>query len=86
MVKTSPLLAPLEKNKGVVIVPSDEEEDSAEGPVFKRRRTTMVAASHSSSDKNVESLRDHPPAPPRPQTTLLSRRELKLLQSPPLLM
>jgi len=58
-VRTSPLPAPLEKNKGVVIIPSDE--DSTEGPVFKRRRTTNVAAFHSSSDKKAGSLRDHPP-------------------------
>ena len=84
-VRTSPLPAPLEKNKGVVIVPSDEKEDSVEGPVFKTRRIITVAASHSSSDKHAESLRDHPPpAPLHLQTTLPLRRELRPLQSPPL--
>ena len=69
-VRTSPPPAPLEKDKGVVIVPSDDEGDSAEGPVFKRRRTTTVAASHSSSHKRAESLRDHPPSASTPPNYL----------------
>jgi len=69
-VRTSPLPTPLSKNKGVVIVPSDEDEDSAEDPVFKRRRTTTVAVSHSSSEKNAESLRDHPPSASTPPNYL----------------
>jgi len=66
--RASPSPAPLEKNKGVVLIPSNEDEDSVEGPVFKRRRTTAVATSHSSSDKRLASLRDNPPSassPPR---------------------
>lgn len=54
--------SPLDKGKGVVIVPSSDEEDTAEGPIFKRRRTTTVATSHSTSNKNAESLREHPPS------------------------
>jgi len=62
MVGTSSPPAPLDKGKGVVIVPSSDEEDTAEGPIFKRRRTTTVATSHSTSNKDFESLRDHPPS------------------------
>ena len=62
MVGASSPPAPLDKGKGVVIVPSSDEEDTVEGPVFKRRRTTTVAKSHSTSNKDVESLREHPPS------------------------
>jgi len=64
--KASPPPAPLEKNKGVVVIPSDEDEDSVDGPVFKRRRTTTVATSHSSSDRHPASLRDNPPSASSP--------------------
>ena len=62
MVGTSSPPALLDKGKGVVIVPSSDKEDTAEGPVFKRRRTTTVATSHSTSNKDAEPLRDHPPS------------------------
>jgi len=65
--------APLDKGKGMVVVPSEDEEDSAEAQVFKRRRTTraapQVATSTSSSSHGAESLREHPPSatsPPQP--------------------
>jgi len=60
--------APLEKNKGVVLIPFDEDEDSVDGPVFKRRRTTALATSHSSFDTRPASLRENPlsaSSPPR---------------------
>jgi len=69
--RASPSPTPLEKNKGVVLIPYDEDEDSMDGPVFKRMRTTAVATSHSSSDRRLASLRDNPPSassPPRPLT------------------
>ena len=62
--------APLDKGKGVVVVPSEDEEDFAEGQVFKRRRTTraapQVATSTSSSSHGAESLREHPPSATSP--------------------
>jgi len=65
--------APIDKGKGVVVVPSEDEEDSAEGQVFKRRRTSratpQVATSTTSSSHRVESLRENPPSatsPPQP--------------------
>ena len=62
--------APLERNKGAVLIPSDEDEDSVDGPVFKRRRTNAVATFHSSSHKHPTSLRDHPPSASLPQRYL----------------
>ena len=62
MVGASSPPVPLDKGKGVVIVPSSDEEDTTEGPVFKRRRTTTVATSHSTSNKDAESSREHPPS------------------------
>jgi len=62
MVETATTLAPLDKGKGVVMVPSDDDEDSADGQVFKRRRTTKVVTSNSSSIHGAESLREHPPS------------------------
>jgi len=36
IVHASPTPAPLEKDKGVVEIKSDEDEETAEGPIFKR--------------------------------------------------
>jgi len=65
--------SPLDKGKGVVVVPFDAEENSAEGQVFKRRRTSQaapqVATSTTSSSHGAESLRENPPSatsPPQP--------------------
>ena len=71
MVETATAPAPLDKGKGVVVVPSEDDEDTEDGQVFKRRRTTKVVTSHSSSNNDVESLREHPPSttsPPPPST------------------
>jgi len=62
IVKASPPPAPLEKNKGVVLIGSDEDEDIVEGLAFKRRKSTMVAIFHSSSARRPVSLRDNPPS------------------------
>jgi len=62
MVGTASPPTPLDKGKGVVVVPSNEEEDTVEGPVFKRRRTTMVATSHSTSHKDAPPPREDPPS------------------------
>ena len=62
MVETATTPTPLDKGKGVVMVPSDDDEDSADGQVFKRRRTTKVVTSTSSSNHGAESLREHPPS------------------------
>ena len=73
MAETPTEPAPLDKGKGVVVVPSEDEEDSAEGQLFKRRRTTraapQVATSTTSSSHVAESLRENPPSatsPPQP--------------------
>jgi len=66
MVETAPTLAPLDKGKGVVVIPSEDEEDTEDGQVFKRRRTTKVVTSHSSSNHGAESLREHPPSASSP--------------------
>jgi len=58
----SPPPAPLEKNKGVVLITSDDDEDTMEGPVFTRRKITTIATSHSSSARRPASLRDNPPS------------------------
>ena len=68
--RASPSPAPLEKNKGVVLIPSDEDEDFVDGPAFKRRRTNTVATSHSSSNRRLASLRDNPPSASSPSCPL----------------
>jgi len=57
--------APLDKGKGVLVVPSDDE-GSGEGQVFKRRRTNRVVNSRSASPQRGESLRDNPPSATSP--------------------
>jgi len=59
LAETATTPTPLDKGKGVVVVPSEDEEDSADGQVFKRRRTTKVVTSTSSSNHGAESLREH---------------------------
>jgi len=61
MAGTATTPAPLDKGKGVVVVPSEDDEDTEDGQVFKRRRTNKVVASPSSSSHDAESLREHPP-------------------------
>jgi len=66
--------APLDKGKGVVVVPFDDEGDSAEGQVFKRRRTSraapQVATSTTPSSHGAESLRENPPSANSPSNGL----------------
>ena len=62
MVETATAPAPLDKGKGVVMIPSEDDEDTEDGQVFKRRRTNKVVTSHSSSNHGAESLREHPPS------------------------
>ena len=66
LAETTTTLTPLDKGKGVVVVPSEDEEDTTEGQVFKKRRTTKVVTSISSSNHGVESLREHPPSTTSP--------------------
>jgi len=61
-IQALPTPAPLEKNKGVVAIDSDE--NTGEGIVFKRQRVVMAATSHSATDGRPPSFRDHPSAPP----------------------
>jgi len=62
--------APIDKGKGVVVVPSEDEDESVEGQVFKRRRITraapQAATSTSSSNHGADSLREHPPSATSP--------------------
>jgi len=51
---------PLEEDKGVVEIESDE--GSAEGPVFKRRRPMIATTSRSSTAGHPAPLRDQPPS------------------------
>jgi len=62
LAETTATPAPLDKGKGVVVLPSDDEEDSNEGQVFKRRRTAKVVTSTFSSNHGADSLREHPPS------------------------
>jgi len=62
MVGTASPTAPLDKGKGLVVVPSNEEEDTAEGLVFKRKRTTTMATSHSTSQKDAQAPRENLPS------------------------
>jgi len=55
-------LAPVDKGKRVVVVPSSEEEDTADGPVSKKRRTNTVATSHSTSQRETNPPRENPPS------------------------
>jgi len=66
IVETATTPAPLDKGKGVVVVPSEDDEDTEDGQVFMRRRTTKVVTSTSSSNHGAESLRDHPPSATSP--------------------
>ena len=69
-IETTPV--PLDKGKGVVVIPSEDDEDTEDGQVFKRRRTNKVVTSHSSSNHGVESLREHPPSATSPPHQLAS--------------
>jgi len=82
MVGTSSPPATLDKGKGVVFVPSSDEEDAVEGPVFKRRRTTAVATSHSTSNKDVDSLRDHPPSALTPPNYMVLGEGVETIPEP----
>jgi len=66
MVETATTPAPLDKGKGVVVIPFEDDEDTEDGQVFKRRRTNKVITSHSSSNHGAESLREHPPSATSP--------------------
>ena len=57
--------APLDKGKGVLVVPSDDK-GSGEGQVFKRGRINRVVTSRSASPQCRESLRDNPPSATSP--------------------
>jgi len=61
--------APLDKGKGVLIVPSDNE-GSGQGQVFKRRRTNRVISSRSISPQHGGSLKDNPPSATSPTQQL----------------
>ena len=61
MVETATTPAPLDKGKGVVVIPSEDDEDTKDGQVLKRRRTNKVVTSHSSSNHGAESRREHRP-------------------------
>ena len=78
------LQPPQRKNKGVVLIASDEDEETMEGPVFKRRKATTVATSHSFSARRPTSLRDNPPVPPLLRTSLHSRMESRVYLRQPL--
>jgi len=69
-VRASPPPTPLEKNKGVVLITSEDEEDTMDGPVFKRRKAATAATSHSSCARRLASLRDYPPSVSSPQGPL----------------
>jgi len=60
---------PLDKGKGVLIVPSNDE-GSDEGQVFKRRRTNRVISSRYASPQRGGSLRDNPPSATSPTQQL----------------
>jgi len=60
IVQDLPAPAPLEKNKGVVEINS-EDEDSREGVIFKRRRVVAVTTSHSATSNRPSSFWDQPP-------------------------
>ena len=45
MVETATIPTPLDKGKGVVVIPSKDDEDIEDGQVFKRRRTNKVVTS-----------------------------------------
>jgi len=85
MAGTTTTPAPLDKGKGVVVVPSQDDEDNEDGQVFKRRRTNKVVASPSSSSHDAESLREHPPSatPPSHQMVLEGRVEIETAQTTP---
>jgi len=70
VVETATTPAPLEKGKGVVVIPSEDDEDTEDGQVFKRRRTNKVVTSHYSSNHGAESLREHPPSATSPPDQL----------------
>ena len=61
--------APLDKGKGILVVPSDDE-GSGEGQVLKRRRTNRVISSRSASPQRGGSLRDNPPSATSPTQQL----------------
>jgi len=69
-IRASPPPGPLEKNKGVGLITSDDDENTVEGPAFKRRKTTMVATSHSSSARRPALIRDNPPSVSSPPNFL----------------
>jgi len=60
--QASPILTPLEKNKGVVAIDSNDDEDTEEGIVFKRRRVAVATTSHSATSSRPASFRDQPPS------------------------
>jgi len=66
LAETTTTPGPLDKGKGVVVLPSDNEEDSVGGQDIKRTRTTKVVTSTSSSNHGAESLREHPPSATSP--------------------
>jgi len=90
---------PLDKGKGVLVVPSDDE-GLGEGQVFKKRRTNRVISSRSASPQRGGSLRDNPPsatspshqlgqeeggesAPPSTQAPVAQATALETLKIPP---
>jgi len=86
MAGTASTPAPLDKEKGVVVVPFEDDEDTEDGQVFKRRRTNKVVVSLSSSSHNAESLREHPPSATSPphQLALGSGVESESMPTPAL--
>jgi len=92
--------APLDKGKGLLIIPSDDE-GSSEVQVFKRRRTNRVIFSGSVSPQHGGSLRDNPLVlhlqlnkwakrrghnPPPHQHKLLHKLPPEVLEIPPAIM
>jgi len=59
----SPNPPPVDRNKGVVAIDSNDE-GTREGIVFKRQRVVVAATSNSASDGRPLSFRDHRPTPP----------------------
>jgi len=68
--RASPTPTPLERNKSMVAIESDEDEDIAEGPVFKRRRVVVATTSDSTTIGRPASFRDHSPSTSSPHSLL----------------
>jgi len=68
--QASPMLTPLEKNKGIMSIDSDDDEDTGEGIVFKRRRVAAATTTHSATSSRPASFKDQPPSASSPRGLL----------------